>query len=450
MTNDKPASSKWFLRAAIWDGQTEAMPGWKAAVIRPVRLVLVLVRDLTDGQVTLRAMGLVYTTLLSLVPLLALSFSVLKAFGVYNQIGPLLRNFLAPLGEGSREVSVWIIKFIENLNIGVLGSIGLMLLIYTAVSLMQKIEESFNFIWHVGQLRSFGRRLSGYLSVLLIGPVLIFSTVGITSAIAGTALVRGILATEPIGAMAYALGQAVPVVLVIAGFSCAYAFVPNTRVRADAALTGGALAGTIWQLASWTFAEFVAKSTQYAAIYSTFAILILTLIWLYLNWQILLLGASIAFYRQHPEYIVPETGEPRLSNRMRERVALMTMYLIGRSYLRGEPPWTFAGLTQRLGVPLHALQTVLTAMQRAGLLVQSGDDPPAYLPARDMGAITLKELLGTVRTAGEQRYLSPESVPAPSELEAILSGMDQAADAQVQDRTLRDLVIAALKGGTTP
>ena len=447
MAKEKPAGLRSFLRAAIWSGQIEAMPGWKAAVIAPVRLLQVLARDIAHGQITLRAMGLVYTTLLSLVPLLALSFSVLKAFGVYNQIDPILINFLAPLGERSREVSGWIIKFIENLNIGVLGSIGLALLIYTAVSLMQKIEESFNFIWHVGQLRSVARRFSAYLSVLLIGPVLIFSTIGVTSAITRTALMQHLLATEPFGGVAYAIGQALPILFVIAGFTLAYAFVPNTRVRVDAALMGGAVAGTVWQLASWAFAEFVAKSTQYAAIYSTFAILILVLIWLYLNWLILLLGASIAFYRQHPEYVVAEMGEPRLSNRMRERVALMAMYLIGRRYYDGGPGWTFASLTQRLGVPMHALQTVLGAMQRAGLVAQTGDDPPAYLPARDMGTIALKELLGTVRAAGEERYLSPESVPVPPQLEAILLGVDQAAGEQVQDRTLRDLVTANLLDG---
>jgi membrane protein len=448
MANEKPAGLRSFLRTAIWGGQIESMPGWKAAVINPVRLVLVLARDLAHGQITLRAMGLVYTTLLSLVPLLALSFSVLKAFGVYNQTEPILIKFLAPLGDKSREISAWVIKFIENLNIGVLGSIGLILLIYTAVSLMQKIEESFNFIWHVGQLRSFARRFSGYLSVLLIGPVLIFTTMGITSAITDTAAVRQLLAMEPVGGIAYAVGQALPVVFVIAGFTLAYGFVPNTRVRADAALMGGAVAGTVWQLANWAFAEFVAKSTQYAAIYSTFAILILTLIWVYLNWLILLLGASIAFYRQHPEYVVPEMGEPRLSNRMRERVALMAMYLIGRAYYDGGPAWTFAALTQRLGVPMHALRAVLTAMQQAGLVSQTGDDPPAYLPARDMGTITLKELLATVRAAGEDRYLSPDSMPAPPELEAILLGMDQAVGEQVHDRTLRDLVSGSLQGGT--
>jgi len=435
-----PTGLKSAVYRAIWSGRFDARSGWRAGVVRMFRMVLVLARDLAYGQLTLRATGLVFTTLLSLVPLLALSFSVLKAFGVYNQIDPILLKFLAPLGEKSADVSKWIIKFIENLDVKVLGSIGLALLIYTVVSLMQKIEESVNFIWHVAQLRSFARRFSGYLSVLLIGPVLLFSILGIGATIMATPQANRLLSTEPLGGAAYALGQAIPVFFVIGLFVFAYRFSPNTRVRMSAALTGGIVAGLLWQAASWAFAEFARTSTQYAAIYSSFAIFLLFLIWLYLNWLILLLGASIAFYSQYPEYLVLEQGEPRLSNRMRERVGLMLMYLIGSNYRNGAPAWTFSSLTQRLGVPTYALQHVLASLEQGGLLLQTADDPPAYLPSRDIGSIALKDVLHAVRTAGEEHYLGPQAVPAPQEIEALLDKVNQALAEQVHELTLRDVL----------
>ena len=440
MANRKPAGMKSAVYGAIWSGRFDARTGSKAGVIRLLRLFLVLLRDLAYGQLTLRATGLVFTTLLSLVPLLALSFSVLKAFGVYNQIDPILLEFLAPLGEKSADVSKWIVKFIENLNVKVLGSIGLALLIYTVVSLMQKIEESVNFIWHVPQLRSFARRFSGYLSVLLIGPVLIFSLIGITATIMATPQAGLLLAIEPVGGVVYAVGQTIPVFFVIGVFVFAYYFAPNTRVRLNAALIGGIVAGVLWQAASWAFAEFVRTATQYAAIYSSFAIFLLFLIWLYLNWLMLLLGASIAFYLQHPEYLVLEQGEPRLSNRMRERVALMLMYLIGKTYRDGGTAWTFSDLTQRLGVPTYALQMVLAALEQGGLLVQTGDDPPAYLPSRDLGSIELNDLLLVLRTAGEEHYLGPQAVPVPAEIESILAKLNMAFEEQLRQLTLRDLL----------
>jgi membrane protein len=443
MVNTRAASFKSTIHRAIWSGRFDARPGRTAGMIRLLRLLLVLIRDLTYGQLTLRATGLVYTTLLSLVPLLALSFSVLKAFGVYNQIDPLLLKFLAPLGGKSVAVSEWIIRFIGNLNVKVLGSFGLAMLVYTVVSLMQKIEESVNFIWHVARLRSFARRFSGYLSVLLIGPVLVFSVLGITSTIMATPQAELLLRIPAVGGTVYVLGKVLPVFFVIGLFVFAYYFAPNTRVRLSAALTGGIVAGILWHAASLAFAEFAHRSTQYAAIYSSFAIFLLFLIWLYLNWLILLLGASIAFYTQHPEYLVAEPGEPRLSNRMRERVALILMHLIGSSYRNGDAAWTFAGLTRRLGVPSYALQRVLDALEQNALLVQTADDPPGYLPSRDIGNITLKAVLQAVRTAGEEHYLGPQRVPAPAQIEAVLAKTDVAYAEQVRELTLGDLVAPA-------
>lgn len=443
MVTEKPARLRSTVYAAIWGGRLGAMPAWKAGMITLARLLLVLMRDLAHGQLTLRATGLVYTTLLSLVPLLALSFSVLKAFGIYNQIDPILLNFLAPLGEKSADASKWFIKFIENLNVKVLGSIGLALLIYTVISLMQKIEASVNFIWHVAQLRSFARRFSGYLSVLLAGPVLVLSAIGISSTIMAAAPLQPFLAMEPVGSVVRVLGKAISVYFVIGVFAFAYYFAPNTRVRLSAALSGGLAAGLLWEGASWAFAEFARISTHYAAIYSSFAIFLLFLIWLYLNWLILLLGASIAFYIQHPEYLTPQQGEPGLSNRMRERVALMLMYLVAKAYQDGASAWKFSSLTQRLGVPTYTLQMVLAALEQGGLLLRTGDDPPAYLPSRDIGSITLEELLHTVRAAGEEQYLGPEAVPAPAEIESVLARVNLAIDEQVRDLTLRNLVTPA-------
>src|SRR5262249_33919881 len=162
------------------------------------------------------------------------------------------------------------------------------------------------------------------------------------------------------------------------------------------------------QSAGWAFAMFVASSTSYAAIYSSFAILVLFLIWLYVSWLILLLGADISFYFQHPEYLYAMPGEPRLSNRMRERLAVAVMSHIASHFVDGRPPWTLQQLTQRLGIPMHAVNGVLDALEGCGLLIRSHDDPPAYLPARDLADVSLAELMSAIRRAGEDRFLDPE------------------------------------------
>ena len=423
----------------IWNGTPEATPGWRGHLLRVVRFAAVLVRDVMQGQLTLRAMGLVYTSLLSLVPLLALSFSVLKAFGVHNQLQPALRRFLAPLGMKGDEIGQSIVQFIDNMNVGVLGSVGLALLLYTAVSLMQKIEESFNFIWHVTQPRSLGERFSSYLSVLLVGPILLFSALGLTATAMNVEVVQRLLAIEPFGRMAYELGKVAPYLLVIVAFTLIYLFIPNTKVRIGPALLGGVVGGVLWQSAGWAFALFAASSTQYSAIYSSFAILILFLIWLHLSWLILLFGASVAFYKQHPEYIVADAGEPLLSNRMRERLALVIMSRIAERHLGGCPAWTLRQLTQKLGVPMHAVQLVLESLEAARLLARSHDDPPGYLPERDLGTISVKELLDTVRSAGEDRFLNPAGLRGSSPVDQVMQRFDQALSASMADLSVRDL-----------
>lgn len=408
-------------------------------MLRLLRVMVVLIRDITHGQLTLRAMSLVYTTLLSIVPLLALSFSVLKAFGVHNQIAPMLQRFLAPLGPKGEELSHQIVQFIDRMNVGVLGSLGLALLLYTAVSLMQKIEESFNYIWHISQPRSLGERFSRYLSVLLVGPILLFAAIGMTATAMNIGIVRDVLALKPFGQLFFEVGRVMPYVLVVSAFTFIYMFIPNTRVAFGPALVGGIVGGVLWQSAGMAFAMFVASSTKYSAIYSGFAILILFMIWLYVSWLILLFGASVAFYQQHPEYLVAEGGEPRLSNRMRERLALVIMSLIGGHYVAGRPAWSMRQLTQALGVPMHSVQSVLGALEQANLLVESNDEPPTYLPARDLGTIAVRQLLEAVRCAGEDRFLNPAALPVSESVAQVLSRIEQALSASMGNVTVKDL-----------
>lgn len=424
----------------IWGTQEGAWPPWKRRLLRLMRTLLILARDLAQGQLTLRAMSLVYTTLLSIVPLLALSFSVLKAFGVHNQIQPMLLNFLAPLGDKGEQITNNIVAFIQNMNVGVLGAVGLGLLIYTAISLMQKIEESLNFIWHIPRPRRLGERFSRYLSVLMVGPILVFSALGITATVMNLDAVRGLLSIGGVGWLLRLFGELMPYLLVIAAFTFIYLFIPNSRVRIGPALAGGAVGGIVWQTAGWAFAAFVVSSGKYAAIYSGLAILVLFMIWLYLSWLILLFGASVAFYAQHPEYLYARGGEPRLSNRMRERLALSVMSLVTERFVAGERMPSASELTARLGVPVHALQIVLDALEHAGLVAQGADEPPVYLLARDPAQIPVSLVLDTVRAAGEERFLSPEGLPAPQPVDAMIAQVQSAVRTSLGEMTVCELV----------
>ncbi|MBA3479855.1 MAG: YihY/virulence factor BrkB family protein [Lautropia sp.] len=414
--------------------------GYRSWGYRALGVLLVVLRDVAFGQLTLRAMSLVYTTLLSLVPLLALSFSVLKAFGVHNQIEPALARFLAPLGERGDAVTDQIIQFIGNMNVGVLGSLGLALLLYTAISLVQKIEVSFNYIWHVPEPRSFGTRFSSYLSVLLVGPLLVFSALGLTAAATSIGVVQGLLAIEPLGWLAAEAGKLVPYALIIGLFAFIYIFIPNTRVRWGPAIGGALVGGIAWQTAGWGFASFVATSSQYTAIYSGFAIVILFMIWIYVSWLIVLIGASVSFYLQHGEYIMVKAGEPALSGRMRERLALLVMQRIAQQHAAGGAPLSLEDLTSDLAMPSYAIRQLLDLMTAKGLLVPTRATPCTWVPLRDLSGISAWQVIEAVRAEGEHQSFAPEALVLPEALERLVSEQERAAEEVLRTATLRSLV----------
>lgn len=437
------------LQEAVWNTELTSLPRWRARSTLLLRLMYSVVRDLADGQITLRAMSLVYTTLLSLVPLLAVSFSVLKAFGVHNQIEPILLGFLAPLGEKGQQITSTVIDFVENIKVGVLGTIGLGFLFYTVMALVQKVELAFNFTWHVKRPRPLVQRFSQYLSVLTVGPVLVFSALGITASLMNNSIVQALVVIEPLGTIVAVVGQLIPYMLIIAAFTFIYAFIPNTRVQLTSALAGGAVAGVLWQSTGWAFASFIVASTRYTAIYSGFAIIIMVMIWLYLSWLILLIGGSFAFYHQHPEYLRMHKHDLRLSNRIKEKLALLVMTAIARNHYRNQPAWTVEALAQHVGTPSGAIEIVISAIEQHGLIQQTANEPPRYLPARPLENIPAKELLDAVRAAGEDPYRGAAQFPANPLVDEVMDTMDRALNDALQGKTLKDLAGCSADESTT-
>jgi len=392
-------------------------------LLRALRHAFAVGRDLTDGQLTLRAMSLVYTTLLSLVPLLAISFSILKGFGVHNQIEPFLHSALEPLGERGSEITSQIIGFVDNMQVGVLGLVGFVLLFYTVLSLIQKVESAFNEVWQVFRDRSMAQRFRDFLSVIIVGPVLVFTTLGILASVFASQFIQGLRLIGPIGVLLDYSGRLVPLVLVVAGFTFIYVFVPNTRVRWLPALCGGMIAGVFWNLLGIGFAAFVASTSSYAAIYSGFATPIFFMIWLYLGWMVLLLGASVAFYGQHPEYLPGRRLAGSFSIVEREQIALHTLFVIGNRYYAGRPAVSVDELAQDLGIPSDIVEQLLAALARERLIAPTDEEPVRYLPARPWESATLAEALEAVRRArGGLPTYTPDTVEdRPAVRSAVLA-----------------------------
>ncbi|MGD8875713.1 MAG: YihY/virulence factor BrkB family protein [Gammaproteobacteria bacterium] len=449
---------KWLspLISFVWDEDLRQLSGIRRLAVFMTRVLYVLARELLGGQLNLRAMSLVYTTLLSIVPLLAVSFSVLKGFGVHNTIEPLLYNLLSPLGPSGVELTVKIIGFVQNVKVGVLGSVGFALLIYTVIALMQKIESAFNYVWRIDHLRPMSERFSNYLSVILIGPVLIFSAVGFTATVLNMEVAQHLLTIQPFGILMLLGSKLVPYLLVCLAFTLIYIFIPNTKVHFSAALAGGVIAGVLWKITGWGFAAFIASSSKYAAIYSSFAILILLLIWMYLSWLILLVGSQIAFYVQYPKYMTRTRVKFVLSNRLREMLALQIMCLVGYNHSHNRPAWQLDQFVEFLGLPGDPIHQVINLLVDAGYLTEIiDDDAQSYLPQHAIETIRLTDIISDIRKASESRVLSMSQLISMPAVDVVMDEIDAASKTALGERTVKDLVesdgdLPDMKSGSSP
>ncbi len=425
----KVESLIWREPPATWGA-----PGrWLFTVLRYLYAVL---RDMFAGQITMRAMSLVYTTLLSVVPLIAFSFALLKGFGVHRLFGDRLYLLFEPLGEKGVEITDNVMRLVHNVNGGVLGGVALAFFIYTAISMVQKVEESFNYTWYVSKPRSFARRFTEYVFVLAIGPVVMVIALGMIGSLQNEAIVQFLLRNEVIGPVFVATSKLTPYLLITGVFAFLYWFMPNTRVRPLSALVGGLAGGVLWATIGVIVATFVVNAARTQAVYGGFAIAITALIWLYLNWLVLLVGAQLAYYHQNPAYLRIGRQEPRLSNGTRERLALDTMLLVGTAFRDSSKHLTIEDLSRKLVIPSLTLAPIIARLEEDGLLTVTESE--ALVPGRDVTRIALADILDVVRSYGETGALrQPTWSP---EIRELGQQLDNALASTVKGTTLADLL----------
>ncbi|MGH8297846.1 MAG: YihY/virulence factor BrkB family protein [Steroidobacteraceae bacterium] len=427
----------WTFLDGYFFGAASLGGGRSARVLRGLRYPYAVVRDLSRGDINLRAMGLVYTTLLSLIPLAAFSFAILKIFGARADLEPVVYGLFSALGPtGATELTSRVMEFANSVSGGVLGSVGFALLAWTLVGTIKKVEDSFNYLWRVQQPRSFARRVSEYLTLIVVGPVILVVFIGMSRRALDSAPIR-VLGHLPLLDMLTAAGvKLAPYVVVSAFFIGLYLFIPNTRVRWRPALIGALVAGVLWAAVGRGFTAFVVHSTRLTIVYAGFAFIVAALLWTYLGWLILLAGAQLSFYIQNPTYLRLGLQELKLSSIEIEQLALRTMYLVGRTYVTGGTRWSVDRLATELGLPGLAVAQMAATLETAGLLVVTEDDE--LLPARDIGHIALSEILEIARNQ-RSGHFSPRTVFIPP-VDRLLATIDEARRSHCGDLTLRDLV----------
>ena len=392
----------WLNRAEdkLWHRRQNTSNRFRRVGIRTLRILIALARDLMRGELNLRAMSLVFTTILSLVPLIAVSFSVLKGFGVHEELQPMLLQFFQFLGpDSSVQLTNTLIGFVDNTSVRVLGLLGVTFLFYTVISLIQKVEEAFNYAWHIQKSRTILRKVSDYLSVLLIGPLLIVTGLAMSANLASSDLFQRVVQFGPLAYLYQFALLFIPYILVSLAFTFVFSFVPNTHVRVKSALIGGFIAGVLWQTTGWGFASMVVASSKYEAIYSGFAIVIFFVVWIYINWLIIIFGARISFYIQNPEYLRIDFFNHTLSRKAEDELCLALLTSIATAFETNQSAPQINTLSDQLNVPEFILEPMVNRLARHHYISQL--DNQAYVPARPLAQIKLVDILHTLYQDGD-------------------------------------------------
>ncbi|MFH0813411.1 MAG: YihY/virulence factor BrkB family protein [Pseudomonadota bacterium] len=432
-----------FLKQEIWRIRGRELPRHHYFFLRLFRIFLLASRDFVRDKCQLRASALTFYSLFSVVPVMAMAFGIAKGFGFKKNLETLLTNKL----QGQEEVLQWIMQFanavLEDTKGGVVAGVGVFILFLAVIKLLEHIEKAFNDIWYVKKERSFTRKLSNYLSVMLICPLLLIVssslTVFITSQMAVISEKITLLGT--ISPMIFFLLKLSPYFVLWVLFSFVYIVLPNTGVSFRGGLLAGLITGTIFQVVQKAYIHFQIGVAQYNAIYGSFAALPLFLIWLQLSWIVVLYGAEISFAVDNEESYESEPDYLNVSPRFKKLLALRIVELCVKRFSKGEKPLEALNIANESGAPIRLVREVIFELVNAQILseIKQNDNPKAYYqPAQSVENLTLKKVMDALDMQGDGKLF----VIRDKELKKIagrLESFDRLIEASPENIPLKDL-----------
>ncbi|HHT9124217.1 MAG TPA: YihY/virulence factor BrkB family protein [Candidatus Brocadiia bacterium] len=394
-----------FLKADVWRIRANKLSRARAFWLKQLRIILLAMRGFGKDKCQLRASALTFYSLLSFVPIVAMAFGVAKGFGFEKLLEKQLYEKLPGQEEAVERIVSFARSYLENAQGGVIAGIGIAFLFLMAVNILSNIESSFNDIWGVKKARSIGRKFSDYLSIMLVCPILLIMSSSITVLIKSqvTLFTQKITLLGIFSPVIFKLVELLPYCFIWISFTFFYIFMPNTKVNFRSGLTGGIIAGTIYQVAQWGYITFQIGVSSFGAIYGSFAALPLFLFWLQVSWLIVLFGAEISFAEQNVETYEFEPDCLEVSYSFKRLLALRITHLCVKNFCNSHKPWTEDTIASFLETPIRLVRQLLFELTQSGVLseVKLNDSVTvAYQPAHDVSELTIEKVINALEQRG--------------------------------------------------
>ena len=396
---------KRFIKHDIWHAPLDRYSPAVAFLIRQLRVFIFAIKSIKEDQITIRASALTYYSTISVVPVMAMFVGIAKGFGFQEKLEEELKSNL----EGQQEVLDFILdfanNFIKSIQGGLVASIGLVILIWTIMKVLGNIESSFNAIWQVKKGRSFSRKFSDYLSLMIIAPMFIFLASGLNVFI--QEFVRGTGIFDFLGPIITFFLGFLPFILIWFLFTVLYVVMPNTRVRFHWAFIAGIIAGTAFQLLQFAYINSQSAFSRYNAIYGAFAALPLFLLWMQISWMIVLTGAEISFAYQNIGNYELESDRDNLSNKIKKILSLLVVHNVTKRFENGEPAANIEQISNQIGIPIRHMNDVMYRLIESNIVseIASSDSKEIrYQPGLDINRITISYVLNQLEAIGNSEY----------------------------------------------
>jgi len=394
-----------FLKTGIWricKGDVSPVTWF---LIKVLRILLLTFRGFVENKCQLRASSLTFYSLLSVVPVMAMAFGVAKGFGFQHTLEREVGKVLSAHSEIADQIMNFANSLLDNTKGGLVAGIGFAFLVWTVLKVLSNIEQSFNEIWGVQEPRTWVRKVSDYLSLMFLLPVLFIISSAATVIVAGQiqAIMGKVSLLGYLSPMIHILIRLLPLFVIWFMFTLLYIFMPNTHVRIRAALIAGIAAGTAYQMFQFFYVSFQIGVAKYNAIYGSFAALPLFLIWLQASWMIVLSGAELSFATQNVDTYEFEPDANLASPAFRKLLALRIVNLLVEHFSIGEKPLDEDAIALELGIPIRLLRYLLHDLTEAGVITSVRmvqEKVQAYQPAFDPDEMTIATVLDSLENRG--------------------------------------------------
>ena len=432
-----------FIRVDIWRIRLKDISRTRYFFVKQLRILILAIRGFAKDKCTLSASALTFYSILSIVPVVAMAFGIAKGFGFQK----LLEKELLEKFQGQEEVMNRVVTFaqslLENTKGHMIASIGVLFLLWTVIKLLSQIEHSFNDIWEVKFPRTYGRKFSDYLSIMLISPILFILsssvTVFITTQI--TVITQKVELIGMFSPVIFFMLKFIPYGLIWILFIFIYILMPNAKVNFSSGLIAGVIAGTIYQIAQWAYITFQVGMARYNAIYGSFAALPLFLIWIQLSWLIVLFGAEISYAYQYVDTYDFEPDRRSISPAFNKLLSLHISRLIISTFLKADPPLSAINISKTLQIPIRMVQQILDELVEAGILSDTEtkeNKQMSYQPARDINAITINSVIDALEQKGVDNIPIAQTAELKHLSEALKTLNDE-IDKSPANRLLKDI-----------